>query len=111
VYEKGGENKNQKRSVEEVLGLGKSGGFLLVVVLKQLDEKPGVVVMVSTDALLLDGADQPASSAINVFVTGQPGLFDYYANHHSYYAIFSSVFFFFFFFFFGVFFWFFGFGF
>jgi hypothetical protein len=63
--------------------------------LKQLDEKPGVVVMVSTDALLLDGADQPASSAINVFVTGQPGLFDYYANHHSYCAIFSSVFFFF----------------
>jgi hypothetical protein len=31
VYEKGGENKNQKRSVEAVLGLGKSGGFLLVV--------------------------------------------------------------------------------
>ncbi|KAH9552219.1 hypothetical protein CY35_09G052700 [Sphagnum magellanicum] len=30
--------------------------------------------MVSTDALLLDGADQPASSAINVFVTGQPGV-------------------------------------
>lgn len=47
--------------------------------------------MVSTDALLLDGADQPASSAINVFVTGQPGLFDYYANHHSYCAIFSSL--------------------
>jgi hypothetical protein len=64
--------------------------------LKQLDEKPGVVVMVSTDALLLDGADQPASSAINVFVTGQPGLFDCYANYHSYCAIFSSIFLFFF---------------
>jgi hypothetical protein len=83
---------------EEVLRLGKSGGFSFGCCLKQLDEKPGVVVMVSTDALLLDGADQPASSAINVFVTGQPGLFDYYANHHSYYAIFSSVFFLFFFF-------------
>jgi hypothetical protein len=32
VYEKGGENKNQKISVEEVLRLGNSGGFLLVVV-------------------------------------------------------------------------------